>query len=102
MRVLCALCLLAALAVATAASPAMAWDDVPDGFYFDRYAHHKIYKWQNLIARMEADPNVDDGDKARAFPEAHAHINKWRSVVGLYRPLWPAPCCYSRRPIHIR
>lgn len=56
----------------------------------------------NLIARLEANPDIDDGYKGPIITKARAKILKLRAELGLQHPVWPTPCCYSRKPIFIR
>ena len=95
-------CLGVLLGFAVAAWPASAGEDWYSAYLLRRHAHHKIYKWDSLIALMEANPDVDDADKARAIAWARARIRYWRAVGGPQWPEWPTPCCYTRKPIRIR
>lgn len=91
----------AVIAMAGMASPALAGC----GRQGDRcweHAHHVIYHMQNRIAFFEADPYVDDGYKGPIIDHLHRKVLRIRAVIGERWPHWPTPCCYSRRPIHIR
>jgi hypothetical protein len=94
-----------------AGSPARAGDYVYFGGYCYRYddaqacfrhAQHAIYHKQNLIAHLEANPDVDDGYKAAVIPWVRAKVHYLRQFTGVRRHWWPTPCCYSRQPIYIR
>ena len=89
------------LAVAGIASPALAGcDDYPEKCWWR--AHHEIYHMENFIARLEANPRIDDADKGPAIADTHDRILHVRAAIGPRWPHWPSPCCYSRRPIYIR
>jgi hypothetical protein len=61
-----------------------------------------IYQRVNLIAHLEANPDVDEGVKGPAITTAHAEIHGLRSTIGPPPREWPTPCCYARKPLHIR
>jgi hypothetical protein len=61
-----------------------------------------IYQKVNLIAHLEANPEIDDGYKGPIITTAHAEIHRLRAMLGPPPPLWLTPCCYTRRPLHIR
>jgi hypothetical protein len=65
-------------------------------------AHHLIYHMEDRIAFLEANPDVDDGYKGPVIDQLHRKVRRIRAVIGPRWPHWPSPCCYSRRPIHIR
>lgn len=67
-----------------------------------RHAQHVIHRKEDLIAYLEADPDVDDGFKAPVIVRARAKIHRLRAAVGIRHIIWPTPCCYSRKPIYIR
>ena len=67
-----------------------------------RETHRAIYKLENLIGRLEADPSTDDGYKAPIISRARADIMRLRATLEPPRWRWTAPCCYSRKPIFIR
>jgi hypothetical protein len=73
--------------------------------YYDecwRRAHAIIYHKLNHIAFLEADPNADDGFKGPIIDKLHHKVLRIRAAIGPRWPLWPTPCCYSRRPIYLR
>ena len=67
-----------------------------------RATHRAIYKLENLIALLEADPATDDGYKAPIINRARADIRRLRATLDRAQWRWSTPCCYSHRPIHIR
>jgi len=67
-----------------------------------RETHRAIYRLENLIALLEADPATDDGFKAPIITRARADIRRLRATLDRSRWRWTTPCCYSRRPIYIR
>ena len=64
--------------------------------------HRAIYHKANRIAFLEANPDVDDGDKGPVITHLHRKILRIRAAIEPRWPHWPTPCCYSRRPIYIR
>jgi hypothetical protein len=93
----------AALVFAFGAAPAMAghhWRSHHVGNW--RVTHQAIYELENRIAFLEADPDIDDGYKGPIIGQARADIERLRSTLRPARWRWASPCCYSRRPIHIR
>ncbi|HTV37978.1 MAG TPA: hypothetical protein VMF12_16230 [Xanthobacteraceae bacterium] len=83
------------------ASPALAGCDGLPGDCFWA-AHHAIYHKENHIALLQSDPMVGEGYKGPIIDHLHRKILRIRATVGMRWPHWPAPCCYSRRPIYIR
>ncbi len=65
-------------------------------------AHHEIYALENSIAYLEADPDVDDDFKGPVIRAHHAEIKRLQVAIAPRPPKYFTPCCYSRRPIHIR
>jgi hypothetical protein len=65
-------------------------------------AHHAIYQMQNDIAYWEANPDVDEGYKGPAILSNHAEIKRLQAAIAPRPPRYFTPCCYSRRPIHVR
>jgi hypothetical protein len=65
-------------------------------------AHHTIYEMNNFIAYLEADPHADEGYKGPAITATRAEIKRLQAAIGPRPPKYFVPCCYSRRPIHIR
>ena len=97
-----AVLLWAALAFALTGPRTAAAHDFPDTWFCYDCDFHTIAGLTNLIARLEADPDVDDGYKGPIVSRARAKILKLRAELGLRHPVWPTPCCYSRKPIYIR
>jgi hypothetical protein len=95
---------LTALALACGLSPALA-----DGWSWhaadsDRWhaVRHDIYELENQIASLEADPQMDDGFRAPMIASARRQIRWLQAKIAPAYWRWTDPCCYSRRPIHIR
>jgi hypothetical protein len=92
-----------ALLLASGVSPAAAkpfWHGGHGGHW--RATHAAIYELENRIAFLEADPEIDDGYKAPIIITARAEILRLRATLRPAHWRWASPCCYSRRPIHIR
>jgi len=89
------------LGFACASSPALAGCDGTPAHCFWR-AHRAIYRMQNRIAYLEANPDADDAYKGPIIDHLHYKVRRIRAAVGPRWPHWPTPCCYSRRPIYIR
>jgi hypothetical protein len=93
----------AALILACAASPVWAGkNEYPRHGGHWRATHEVIYGQENEIALLEADPYVDDGYKAPIIAGDRADISRLHAMLPPARWRWTIPCCYSRRPIHIR
>jgi hypothetical protein len=101
------------LAFAFAAAPARAgdsWGCSDTAYWCTRDA---IYAQFKLIARPEADPDVDEGVKGPLITAARAEIHRLRATISDPPPrAWatiesplperPAPCCYARKPLYLR
>lgn len=61
-----------------------------------------IYDRVNLIALLEANPDVDDGLKGPEITAARAEIHRLRATLGPLPRQWLTPCCYTRKPLSIR
>jgi hypothetical protein len=93
---------LTALTLACAVSPALA-DGWFEGHGDRRYAIHRdIYELENRIARLEADPQMDDGFRGPVIEAARREIRRLQATLAPAYWRWTYPCCYGRRPIHIR
>jgi hypothetical protein len=93
---------LMAFALACVVSPALA-----DGWFEghgDRWyaIHRNIYELENRIALLEADPQMDDGFRAPIIEAARRQIRRLQANLAPAYWRWTYPCCYGRRPIHIR
>ena len=55
-----------------------------------------------LIAHLEANPDVDEVDKAPWVLGARADIHRLRRILGPVETVSIAPCCYSRRRLYVR
>jgi len=95
--VLTVLCLAALVAPATA-------DEIWHADHGARWRaiHEAIYELEEGIAVLEADPGIDDGDKAPRISRMRAEIRHLQRTLPRATWRWTAPCCYSRRPIYIR
>ena len=98
-----ATCAIFACLFAAGLSPARA----QDAWYFGhdwqwQAAHQAIYDLGNRIAYLQADPEIDDGYKGPIISAAHAEMLRLRAELPPAHWRWSVPCCYSRRPIHIR
>jgi len=91
---------LSAMAFAASLSPALAGCRSGDRCWLQ--AHRAIYYKHNGIAFLEANPDVDDSFKGPAITRLHHKILRIRAKIGPRWPVWPIPCCYSRKPIYIR
>jgi len=96
---------LSVLLLASSATPGMAQD------YWYRYWQHSprwravtggIYQLENRIAFLEANPDIDDGYKGPIVSRARRDIRGLNATLERARWDWPTPCCYRRKPIHIR
>ncbi len=92
-----------ALLIAFGVAPAAA-EPFWDGGYGEGWAatHAVIYELENRVAFLEADPEIDDGYKAPIIGKARAEILRLRATLPPAEWRWASPCCYGRRPIHIR
>jgi hypothetical protein len=101
------------LAFAFAAAPARAGDSwgCTDTVYW--CTRDAIYAQFRLIARLEADPDVDEGVKGPLITAARAEIHRLRATISDPPPhAWvtigtplregPAPCCYTRKSLYLR
>jgi hypothetical protein len=61
-----------------------------------------IYVDTKLIAHLEANPDVDEADKAPWILGAHADIRRLRRMLGPVETVSVAPCCYWRKRLYVR
>jgi hypothetical protein len=101
------------LAFAFATAPARAgdsWGCSDTAYWCTRDA---IYAQFKLIARLEADPDVDEGVKGPLITAARAEIHRLRATIteppprawatiASPLPVRPAPCCYTRKSVYLR
>jgi hypothetical protein len=84
-------------------APALAFDD---WVVFDTSpwwaTRTAIYSLENRIALLQANPEIDDGYKGPLITGARARVSKLRATLPPAEWPWLSPCCYARRPIHIR
>ena len=97
--VLTGLALFAVLGASPASADEAWWPGHSDHW---RTTHAAIYAIENRIAFLEADPEIDDGYKAPIIVKDRADIRELRATLHPAHWRWASPCCYSRRPIHIR
>jgi hypothetical protein len=95
-------CVGSALILAAATFPAAAGQYDRNDIVAYWPGHHAIYELHNDIAYLEANPDADEVFKGPAITRAHAEIKRLQAAIGPRPPKYFTPCCYSRRPIHIR
>jgi len=95
-------CLFVALLLAGMAFPVAAGQDIPAADICFGCRDDTIYGLTNLITYLEANPDVDDAFKGPIISKARAKIRHLRAALGPAPPVTTTPCCYSRRPLHIR
>jgi hypothetical protein len=61
-----------------------------------------IYADTKLIAHLEANPDVDEADKAPWILGARADVHRLRRILGSVETVSVAPCCYSRKRLYVR
>ena len=61
-----------------------------------------IYVDTKLIAHLEANPDVDEADKAPWILGARADVHYLRRVLGPVETVSVAPCCYVRKRLYVR
>jgi len=92
-----------ALLLAGSVVPALAADD---WVVFDTSPwwaiRHAIYETGNRVAFLQADPEIDDGYKGPIITWAQREIRKLHATLPAAHWQHESPCCYARRPIHIR
>jgi hypothetical protein len=91
----------AVLLLASGVSPAPAGQG-RHGHGHWRATRDAIYELENRIAFLEADPEIDDGYKAPIITAARGEIRRLHATLPPAQWRWTAPCCYGRRPVHIR
>jgi hypothetical protein len=97
---LCGTMALSAMALAAGTAPALAGCRGGERCWL--HAHRSIYYKHNRIAYLEANPDVDDSFKGPVITHLHHKVLRIRAKIGPRWPVWPTPCCYSRKPIYIR
>jgi hypothetical protein len=99
-RRLLSLCALLAISVIT--SPVRAGDvwQASDNCYW--CTRDAIYQRNELIALLEANPDVDEAVKGPQITAARAEIHALRRTLGPPQWDWSTPCCYTRKAINIR
>jgi len=60
-----------------------------------------VYDDLALIARLEANPDLDEGFKGPQITAARAAVHRLRATLGPLQQTGTEPCCYSRRPLYI-
>jgi hypothetical protein len=100
MRRVVSLCTVLVLAgIAAPAAAGEFWQTETPCYWCIRDA---IYDDFAVIAHREANPDVDEGVKGPEITAARADIHRLRAMLGPLVPIDAEPCCYSRRPLHIR
>ena len=61
-----------------------------------------IYVDTKLIAHLEANPDVDEADKAPWILGARADVHYLRRILGPVETVSVAPCCYWRKRLYVR
>lgn len=61
-----------------------------------------IYADTKLIAHLEANPDVDEADKAPWILGARADVHRLRRILGPVETVSVAPCCYWRKRLYVR
>ena len=61
-----------------------------------------IYVDTKLIAHLEANPDVDEADKAPWILGARADVHYLRRILGPVETVSVAPCCYFRKRLYVR
>ena len=56
----------------------------------------------HLIAHLDVNADLDECIKGPAITTARAEIHGLRATIGPPPREWPTPCCYARKPLHIR
>jgi hypothetical protein len=106
------LVLLCSVLAVIGAAPAYAggpWPCYDTAYWCTRDAIYDQYK---RIARLEANPDIDDGIKGPAITAARAEIHRLRATIHEPPPrdwatiaspprAWTVPCCYARKPLYI-
>jgi len=96
---------LSALLIAINALPAAAGDCCQRYRHHGRPwhdIHHGIHELENRIALLQADPKVDHDDKGPIMTGARAEIRRLSATLDPPGWRWTVPCCYRRKPIHVR
>jgi hypothetical protein len=96
-------CLCIVLVLVCAGSSVFAGQDIPAAQICFLCRNDTIYGLTSLIAYLEANPDVDDAYKGPIITAARAKILQLRAE-GLFppQPVYPTPCCYTRKPLYIR
>jgi len=89
-------------ALVFAVAPAMAADNGRGQDLCYWCMRDAVYADTSLIAHLEANPDIDEGEKAPQILDSHADIQRLRAVLGPAVDMRPEPCCYGRKPLHIR
>jgi hypothetical protein len=97
---LCGTMALSAMALAAGTAPALAGCRSGERCWL--HAHRSIYHKHNRIAYLEANPDVDDSFKGPVITHLHHKVLRIRANIGPRWPVWPTPCCYSRKPMYVR
>jgi hypothetical protein len=93
--------LYAVLLLAGIASPVAAGQDTTAADICFGCGNDTIYGLTNLIAYLEANPDVDDAFKGPIINKARAKIRWLRAALVPLPSAAVMPCCYSRKPLYI-
>jgi hypothetical protein len=96
---------MSAFFIAINAFPVAAGDCCGGYRHHDRHwheVHRGIYERENRIALLQANPNIDHDDKGPVMTGARTEIRRLSATLRPPEWRWAAPCCYRRKPIHVR
>jgi len=84
------------------ASPVAAGETAPTGALCYWCIRDAIYADVSLIARLEANPDIDESVKEPQIVAARADIHRLRALLGPLARQAPELCCYSRPRLYVR
>jgi hypothetical protein len=88
--------------LAGTAAPALAGEVIPPDPTCYWCIRDAIYADVRIIARREANPDVDEAIKGPEITAARADIHRLRALLGPLVQSGPEPCCYTRPPLRVR
>ncbi len=107
-----AACVLAAILIAAIAMPAQAAElrvharhfvyEAPVEPFCPSCIRDAIYTDTKRIAHLEANPDVDEADKAPWILGGRTEIHELRRVLGPVHTVFVGPCCYWRKRFYVR
>jgi len=95
-------CLWVVALIGCFASPAAAGQATVIGGGCHACVRHAINARTSLIAYLEANPDIDEGDKGPVITRARLEIRRLQAMLRPQIQDWRDPCCYSRKPLYIR